>query len=149
MKRKIILYLSILLTWFVGLTFFPIDISFYNTLNHPLFDLNFKIFYIIQIINYFFISYTLFYNILSFENIKNYLFYYILNYIFVQIFPLFFFYFSNLYLSVVIYSLIFFTSIKLYIENKKLNENNAKYLYFYLLSTAFYLMYFLELIIIN
>lgn len=149
MKRKIILYLSILLTWFIGLTFFPIDISFYNTLNHPLFDLNFKIFYIIQIINYFFISYTLFYNIISFENIKNYLFYYILNYIFVQIFPLFFFYFSNLYLSVIIYSLISFTSIKLYIENKKLNENNAKYLYFYLLSTAFYLMYFLELVIIN
>jgi tryptophan-rich sensory protein len=149
MKRKIILYLSILLTWFIGLTFFPIDISFYNTLNHPLFDLNFKIFYTIQIINYFFISYTLFYNILNFENIKNYLFYYILNYIFVQIFPLFFFCFSNLFLSVVIYSLIFSTSIKLYIENKKLNENNAKYLYFYLLSTAFYLMYFLELIIIN
>ncbi len=149
MLKKIILYLVILLTWFIGFTFFPIDISYYNTLKHPLFDLNFNIFYFFSILSYIFINYSFIKVLLNNEKITNYSYHYILTYIFAQAFPLFFFLLENIWFSSFIYLLYFYNLLIIYKENKNYNEKNYLALIPIVLGTSFYLLYFIFLLVVN
>lgn len=149
MFKKIIIYLVILLTWFIGFTFFPIDISYYNTLKHPLFDLNFNLFYLFSIISYIFISYSFIKVLLNNEKITNYTYHYILTFIFAQVFPLFFFFLENLWVSALVYFLYLYNLMLIYKEVKNYNEKTNITLIPIILETIFYLLYFIFLVVIN
>ena len=61
----------------------------------------------------------------GFDLNNNYNFVYILNYIFTQVFGLFFFKFNCLILSVICLGIVFVSSIFVYLESKKIDRTNS------------------------
>lgn len=124
MLRKIIFFLILILFWNITLILFPVNYAYITTLQ-GIININYKYFIIMYFLltlinNYFF--YKLF---TGFDLNNNYNFVYILNYIFTQVFGLFFFKFNCLILSVICLGIVFVSSIFVYLESKKIDRTNS------------------------
>ena len=124
MLRKIIFFLILILFWNITLILFPVNYAYITTLQ-GIININYKYF----IIMYFLLSVInnyVFYKLFTgFDLNNNYNFVYILNYIFTQVFGLFFFKFNCLILSVICLGIVFVSSIFVYLESKKIDRTNS------------------------
>ena len=124
MLRKIIFFLILILFWNITLILFPVNYAYITTLQ-GIININYKYF----IIMYFLLTLInnhVFYKLFTgFDLNNNYNFVYILNYIFTQVFGLFFFKFNCLILSVICLCIVFVSSIFVYLESKKIDRTNS------------------------
>lgn len=130
MIKKFLKFILFLLPWFIGSILFPFNESFYNSLNLPTFTPPNIIFSIVWLIIYILIalSVTMIYSKYYYKNIDSYNKALISNYIFNQMFALFFFKFQNLFLSFFVCVFIVITSLFLYYETKELDKKASKLL---------------------
>lgn len=124
MVKKITFILILIMLWNLTLLFFPIDIGFLSTLK-LIIPYN-KYYLIFWLINTIFISYSFYKIMMEYEINNNYLFVLILNYLFTQIFGLFFFYFNSLILGIVSFVIVCTTSIFCFMETNKIDKIYAK-----------------------
>lgn len=124
MVKKITFILILIMLWNLTLLFFPIDIGFLSTLK-LIIPYN-KYYLIFWLINTIFISYSFYKIMMEYEINNNYLFVLILNYLFTQIFGLFFFYFNSLILGIVSFVIVCTTSILCFMETNKIDKIYAK-----------------------
>lgn len=124
MVKKITFILILIMLWNLTLLFFPIDIGFLSTLK-LIIPYN-KYYIIFWLINTIFISYSFYKIMMEYEINNNYLFVLILNYLFTQIFGLFFFYFNSLILGIVSFVIVCTTSIFCFMETNKIDKIYAK-----------------------
>ena len=124
MVKKITFILILIMLWNLTLLFFPIDIGFLSTLK-LIIPYN-KYYIIFWLINTIFISYSFYKIMMEYDLNNNYLFVLILNYLFTQIFGLFFFYFNSLILGIVSFVIVCTTSIFCFMETNKIDKIYAK-----------------------
>src|SRR5574344_128700 len=149
MVKKAIPFLIILLLWFISSVMFPFDAGFYHSLTLPFYTPNQNIITTIWLVIYILNSLCIF-KIFYYEEFNNdYLYSLIINYMFNQLFGLFFFIFINLSLSLVWILFILSSSIYLYFETKKINSKIAIYLIPYLLWVLYLTIIFIHLYLIN
>ena len=124
MLRKIIFFLILILFWNITLILFPVNYAYITTLQ-GIININYKyliiMYFLLTLINNY-VFYKLF---TGFDLNNNYNFVYILNYIFTQVFGLFFFKFNCLILSVICLCIVFVSSIFVYLESKKIDRTNS------------------------
>ena len=124
MLRKIIFFLILILFWNITLILFPVNYAYITTLQ-GIININYKyliiMYFLLTLINNY-VFYKLF---TGFDLNNNYNFVYILNYIFTQVFGLFFFKFNSLILSVICLCIVFVSSICVYHESKKIDRTNS------------------------
>ncbi len=124
MLRKIIFFLILILFWNITLILFPVNYAYITTLQ-GIININYKyliiMYFLLTLINNY-VFYKLF---TGFDLNNNYNFVYILNYIFTQVFGLFFFKFNSLILSVICLCIVFVSSIFVYLESKKIDRTNS------------------------
>ena len=124
MLRKIIFFLILILFWNITLILFPVNYAYITTLQGRT-NINYKylsiMYFLLTLINNY-VFYKLF---TGFDLNNNYNFVYILNYIFTQVFGLFFFKFNCLILSVICLGIVFVSSIFVYLESKKIDRTNS------------------------
>lgn len=149
MYKNICFFLILLLFWFINLAFFPYDYGYYFSLNRSSITPSLSTINILWIIVYILLSYHAYKTIIDKENIHNYIFSYLLSYIFIQIFPIFFFYFRISFLSLINIILILLTSFYHYYESNKLNRVNIKLLIPSLFIISYLTINFIIIIIIN
>ena len=141
MVKKITFILILIMLWNLTLLFFPIDIGFLSTLK-LIVPYN-KYYLILWLINTILISYSFYKIMMEYEINNNYLFVIILNYLFTQIFGLFFFYFNSLILGIISLVIVCTTSIFCFIFIKKIYKF---YLKLFLYTIIFYLFFFINII---
>ena len=124
MVKKITFILILIMLWNLTLLFFPIDIGFLSTLK-LIVPYN-KYYLILWLINTILISYSFYKIMMEYEINSNYLFVLILNYLFTQIFGLFFFYFNSLILGIVSLVIVCTTGIFCFMETNKIDKIYAK-----------------------
>lgn len=124
MLKKALFILLLTFIWNLTLIFFPIDIGFLSTLKFIV-SYN-KIYLILWLINTLFLSYSFYKIMMEYDLNNNYLFVIILNYLFTEIFGLFFFYFNSLILGIISLVIISTTSIFCYIESNKIDRYYSK-----------------------
>lgn len=117
---------GLVLVFFCNLSFLliPEDTSFLTTLNIVSFmpsNLYNWLWFGISIL----LSYSFYKLLMEYEFNSNYTFVLIINYIFLQLFRLFFFVYHSLIFSVIITSIITISSLFLFLETKKINKNIA------------------------
>ena len=147
MAKKLVIFLVLLIFWFISGVMFPIDIGYYLSLNIPKFILPSSIIGIIWIIIYFLNSLSIYKVIKDFEPNNNYLFTLSLNYLFCQIFPLFFFYIQSFLLSLI--STIGTLITAYFLMKETPNEDSKKLLYPYIGWSYIFLIYLIIICIIN
>ena len=128
MGRKVIVFIILLSMWYLSSILFRFNESFYSTLSLPLIIPSVKI---IKIIWFFiFICNTLAYYFLikDYDLNDDFNFIMIINYLFCELYPLFFFFFNSLVLSMICTTVIAVSNIFLFNETKKIN-NNLAYLF--------------------
>ena len=114
MLRKIIFFLILILFWNITLILFPVNYAYITTLQ-GIININYKYFIIMYFLLTLINNYVFYKLFTGFDLNNNYNFVYILNYIFTQVFGLFFFKFNCLILSVIC----------LYLESKKIDRTNS------------------------
>ena len=125
MYRRIIFFLVIFSLWFFGNIFWPFDAGFYQSLNTPSF-IPVKMFIsIIWIVIYFLNTLSFYKSFKDFDLNNDYYFIIILNYLFNQLFSLFFFYFNNLFLGLISCIVIFVSTTFWFLETKKIDKTSA------------------------
>lgn len=124
MLRKIIFFLILILFWNITLILFPINYAYITTLQ-GIININYKYFIIMYFLLTLINNYVFYKLFTGFDLNNNYNFVYILNYIFTQVFGLFFFKFNCLILSVICLSIVFVSSIFVYLESKKIDRTNS------------------------
>lgn len=124
MLRKIIFFLILILFWNITLILFPINYAYITTLQ-GIININYKFFIIMYFLLTLINNYVFYKLFTGFDLNNNYNFVYILNYIFTQVFGLFFFKFNCLILSVICLSIVFVSSIFVYLESKKIDRTNS------------------------
>ena len=124
MLRKIIFFLILILFWNITLILFPVNYAYITTLQ-GIININYKYFIIMYFLLTLINNYVFYKLFTGFDLNNNYNFVYILNYIFTQVFGLFFFKFNCLILSVICLSLVFVSSIFVYLESKKIDRTNS------------------------
>lgn len=149
MFKNIIVYLVILALWFASSIFFPFDSGFYNSLKLPSYTPPNIVFSIMWIILYLLISLSIFIIIKKNLYNKDYLYILIINYLFNQLFSLFFFSFNNLFLTLVSTIITFVSSLFLYYETRKLNLKSSLLLIPYMLWNLFATILFINIYLIN
>lgn len=150
--KKIIQYLLILIPWFLGGFLFSGNISYYRTLNLPFFAPPGIVFPIVWTILYILIAYSIFqvYQIYNCKQLNGYHKVLISNYLFNQLFTLFFFTFQNIFLGFVDCVATLITSLFLYYETKELDKKASQFLLPYLFWNLFacilcFTIYFMNL----
>ena len=124
MLRKIIFFLILILFWNITLILFPVNYAYITTLQ-GITNINYKYFIIMYFLLTLINNYVFYKLFTGFDLNNNYNFVYILNYIFTQVFGLFFFKFNCLILSVICLSIVFVSSIFVYLESKKIDRTNS------------------------
>ena len=124
MLRKIIFFLILILFWNITLILFPVNYAYITTLQ-GIININYKYFIIMYFLLTLINNYVFYKLFTGFDLNNNYNFVYILNYIFTQVFGLFFFKFNCLILSVICWSIVFVSSIFVYLESKKIDRTNS------------------------
>lgn len=124
MLRKIIFFLILILFWNITLILFPVNYAYITTLQ-GIININYKYFIIMYFLLTLINNYAFYKLFTGFDLNNNYNFVYILNYIFTQVFGLFFFKFNCLILSVICLCIVFVSSIFVYIESKKIDRTNS------------------------
>lgn len=124
MLRKIIFFLILILFWNITLILFPINYAYITTLQ-GIININYKFFIIMYFLLTLINNYVFYKLFTGFDLNNNYNFVYILNYIFTQVFGLFFFKFNCLILSVICLCIVFVSSIFVYLESKKIDRTNS------------------------
>lgn len=124
MLRKIIFFLILILFWNITLILFPVNYAYITTLQ-GIININYKYFIIMYFLLTLINNYVFYKLFTGFDLNNNYNFVYILNYIFTQVFGLFFFKFNCLILSVICLSIVFVSSIFVYLESKKIDRTNS------------------------
>ena len=121
MLRKIIFFLILILFWNITLILFPVNYAYITTLQ-GIININYKYFIIMYFLLTLINNYVFYKLFTGFDLNNNYNFVYILNYIFTQVFGLFFFKFNCLILSVICLGIVFVSSIFVYLESKKIDR---------------------------
>lgn len=124
MLRKIIFFLILILFWNITLILFPVNYAYITTLQ-GIININYKYFIIMYFLLTLINNYVFYKLFTGFDLNNNYNFVYILNYIFTQVFGLFFFKFNCLILSVICLGIVFVSSIFVYLESKKIDRINS------------------------
>ena len=124
MLRKIIFLLILILFWNITLILFPVNYAYITTLQ-GIININYKYFIIMYFLLTLINNYVFYKLFTGFDLNNNYNFVYILNYIFTQVFGLFFFKFNCLILSVICLCIVFVSSIFVYLESKKIDRTNS------------------------
>lgn len=124
MLRKIIFFLILILFWNITLILFPINYAYITTLQ-GIININYKYFIIMYFLLTLINNYVFYKLFTGFDLNNNYIFVYILNYIFTQVFGLFFYKFNCLILSVICLCIVFVSSIFVYLESKKIDRTNS------------------------
>lgn len=124
MLRKIIFFLILILFWNITLILFPVNYAYITTLQ-GITNINYKYFIIMYFLLTLINNYGFYKLFTGFDLNNNYNFVYILNYIFTQVFGLFFFKFNCLILSVICLCIVFVSSIFVYLESKKIDRTNS------------------------
>lgn len=124
MLRKIIFFLILILFWNITLILFPVNYAYITTLQ-GIININYKYFIIMYFLLTLINNYAFYKLFTGFDLNNNYNFVYILNYIFTQVFGLFFFKFNCLILSVICLCIVFVSSIFVYLESKKIDRTNS------------------------
>ena len=124
MLRKIIFFLILILFWNITLILFPVNYAYITTLQ-GIININYKYFIIMYFLLTLINNYVFYILFTGFDLNNNYNFVYILNYIFTQVFGLFFFKFNCLILSVICLGIVFVSSIFVYLESKKIDRTNS------------------------
>lgn len=124
MLRKIIFFLILILFWNITLILFPVNYAYMTTLQ-GIININYKYFIIMYFLLTLINNYVFYKLFTGFDLNNNYNFVYILNYIFTQVFGLFFFKFNCLILSVICLCIVFVSSIFVYLESKKIDRTNS------------------------
>ena len=124
MLRKIIFFLILILFWNITLILFPVNYAYITTLQ-GIININYKYFIIMYFLITLINNYVFYKLFTGFDLNNNYNFVYILNYIFTQVFGLFFFKFNCLILSVICLGIVFVSSIFVYLESKKIDRTNS------------------------
>ena len=126
MVRKIVFFGIIVLMWTLGLILFPIDYGYLTTFRHLIY-VNYDIYLFIWGLNSLFISYSFYKLFIDFDLNNNYIFVFLINYIFTQVFGIFFFVFNNLILSIVCMCIVSTSSVLVYLEAKKIDRYSSKF----------------------
>ena len=124
MLRKIIFFFILILFWNITLILFPVNYAYITTLQ-GIININYKYFIIMYFLLTLINNYVFYKLFTGFDLNNNYNFVYILNYIFTQVFGLFFFKFNCLILSVICLGIVFVSSIFVYLESKKIDRTNS------------------------
>lgn len=124
MLRKIIFFLILILFWNITLILFPVNYAYITTLQ-GIININYTYFIIMYFLLTLINNYVFYKLFTGFDLNNNYNFVYILNYIFTQVFGLFFFKFNCLILSVICLCIVFVSSIFVYLESKKIDRTNS------------------------
>lgn len=124
MLRKIIFFLILILFWNITLILFLVNYAYITTLQ-GIININYKYFIIMYFLLTLINNYVFYKLFTGFDLNNNYNFVYILNYIFTQVFGLFFFKFNCLILSVICLCIVFVSSIFVYLESKKIDRTNS------------------------
>ena len=103
---------------------FPVNYAYITTLQ-GITNINYKYFIIMYFLLTLINNYVFYKLFTGFDLNNNYNFVYILNYIFTQVFGLFFFKFNCLILSVICLGIVFVSSIFVYLESKKIDRTNS------------------------
>lgn len=139
--KKIILFLSLFLPWFLS-SFFAMNSNFYKTLNLPFFAPKPVVFAIVWPILYFLIALSIYLIVKEYglKNNKEYRNIVIINYILNQLYPFLFFGVKSLFFSFVDTVALTISTLFLYYETKSLNKTSSKLLLPYLFWTIFALI---------
>lgn len=124
MIRKIIFFLILVLFWNVTLILFPVNYAYLTTLQ-GIININYKYFIILYFLLTIINNYAFYRLFTGFDLNNNYNFVYILNYIFTEVFGLFFFRFNSLVFSVICLCIIFVSSVFVYLESKKIDRTSS------------------------
>ena len=114
----------LILFWNITLILFPVNYAYITTLQ-GIININYKYFIIMYFLLTLINNYVFYKLFTGFDLNNNYNFVYILNYIFTQVFGLFFFKFNCLILSVICLGIVFVSSIFVYLESKKIDRTNS------------------------
>lgn len=148
MLRKIIFFLILILFWNITLILFPVNYAYITTLQ-GIININYKYFIIMYFLLTLINNYVFYKLFTGFDLNNNYNFVYILNYIFTQVFGLFFFKFNCLILSVICLCIVFVSSIFVYLESKKIDRTNSYLIIPSILFNMFNLIGLMIVIILN
>lgn len=149
MIKRNLIYLGVYFLWIMNIFFFPIDNDYYQSLTLPLFSPS-KFFIILcSLIIYFLITITILDIIKKYKINNNYIFIMAINYIFNQVYFLFFFIFNSLLFMSISIIIATITSILLYYETKKMNQKTAYYLIPYLLWNIYLTIISIAIFILN
>lgn len=148
MLRKIIFFLILILFWNITLILFPVNYAYITTLQ-GIININYKYFIIMYFLLTLINNYVFYKLFTGFDLNNNYNFVYILNYIFTQVFGLFFFKFNCLILSVICLGIVFVSSIFVYLESKKIDRTNSYLIIPSILFNMFNLIGLMIVIILN
>lgn len=148
MLRKIIFFLILILFWNITLILFPVNYAYITTLQ-GITNINYKYFIIMYFLLTLINNYVFYKLFTGFDLNNNYNFVYILNYIFTQVFGLFFFKFNCLILSVICLGIVFVSSIFVYLESKKIDRTNSYLIIPSILFNMFNLIGLMIVIILN
>ena len=148
MLRKIIFFLILILFWNITLILFPVNYAYITTLQ-GIININYKYFIIMYFLLTLINNYVFYKLFTGFDLNNNYNFVYILNYIFTQVFGLFFFKFNCLILSVICLGIVFVSSIFVYLESKKIDRTYSYLIIPSILFNMFNLIGLMIVIILN
>lgn len=148
MLRKIIFFLILILFWNITLILFPVNYAYITTLQ-GITNINYKYFIIMYFLLTLINNYVFYKLFTGFDLNNNYNFVYILNYIFTQVFGLFFFKFNCLILSVICLGIVFVSSIFVYLESKKIDRTNSYLIIPSILFNMFNLISLMIVMILN
>lgn len=148
MIKKLSFILFIFMMFNITLLLFPIDTGYLTTLKMP-FYFNINFYLLLWTIVIILICYSLFYIILNYKTNDNYNFVVIINYIFSQVFGLFFFYFNNIVISIIVISIVMISSMFIYLETKKIDKNLSFLTIPYWLFNIFNLIYLMIIFLLN
>lgn len=148
MLRKIIFFLILILFWNITLILFPVNYAYITTLQ-GIININYKYFIIMYFLLTLINNYAFYKLFTGFDLNNNYNFVYILNYIFTQVFGLFFFKFNCLILSVICLCIVFVSSIFVYLESKKIDRTYSYLIIPSILFNMFNLIGLMIVIILN
>lgn len=148
MLRKIIFFLILILFWNITLILFPVNYAYITTLQ-GIININYKYFIIMYFLLTLINNYVFYKLFTGFDLNNNYNFVYILNYIFTQVFGLFFFKFNSLILSVICLCIVFVSSIFVYLESKKIDRTNSYLIIPSILFNMFNLIVLMIVMILN
>lgn len=124
MVRKMVFLGIIVLMWNLGLILFSTDYGYLTTFRHLIY-VNYDIYFVIWLFVSLCISYSFYKLFIDFDLNNNYIFVFLINYIFTQVFGMFFFVFNSLILSIVCMCIVVTSSVLVYLEAKKIDRYSS------------------------